>query len=157
MTIVKLAPPCQTFSLPIGKNYSCGTCLLKLVNDGLWAMEHKRIKALAILDLSAAFDTVDHDILLSVLNRKFGTSDMVLQWYQSYLRPRFMKELAYSVPQGSSSWANIFTAHCSMIDEVIDDSLTLNEFADDHSIKGEFDANNGDAELRTIVITRQYY
>ena len=42
------------------KFYSCETVLVKLVNDILWAMEHQKILSLVCIDLSAAFDMVDH-------------------------------------------------------------------------------------------------
>ena len=42
--------------------YSCETALLKVFDDLLWSMEHQRITALVAVDLSAAFDTVDHTI-----------------------------------------------------------------------------------------------
>ena len=48
-------------------NYSCEAALTKIVNDILWAMEHQKVTSLVAIDLSAAFGTVDHDILLSVL------------------------------------------------------------------------------------------
>ena len=46
------------------KFYSTETALLRIRNDLLTAMERKRISALVMLDMAAAFDTVDHDILL---------------------------------------------------------------------------------------------
>ena len=49
----------------------------------------KQIMMVVILDLSAAFDTVDHDILLTILNKQFGTCHKVLEWFKSYLWPRF--------------------------------------------------------------------
>ena len=49
------------------KYYSCETSLLKLVNDTLWAMENKLITAVTVMDLSVAFDTVSHELLLTVL------------------------------------------------------------------------------------------
>ena len=49
-----------------------------------------------ILDLSAAFDTVDHELLLKVLNHKFGVTDMALEWYKNYLIPRNFKVLLLS-------------------------------------------------------------
>ena len=42
------------------------------MNDILWAMERQDITALIAIDLSAAFDTVDHNILIEVLHRRFG-------------------------------------------------------------------------------------
>ena len=50
------------------KHHSCETSLIKLVNDLLWAMEKQEVTAMTVLDLSAAFDTVDHDLLLAVLD-----------------------------------------------------------------------------------------
>ena len=52
-------------------NYSCETSLLRVTNDMLWAMKHKPVTAMIIMDLSAAFNTVDHSMLLQVLNKKF--------------------------------------------------------------------------------------
>ena len=43
------------------------------------------------LGLSAAFDTVDHDILLKILNKYIGICDKVLECFSSYLWPRFFK------------------------------------------------------------------
>ena len=56
-----------------GKHCSCETSLVKLVNDILWGMENQSVTAVVTLDLSAAFNTVVHD-LLSVLK-----SDLELQ------------------------------------------------------------------------------
>ena len=54
------------------KHYSMETSLIRLTNDILWSMERQHITSLAILDLSAAFDTIDHDIPLHILEQKFG-------------------------------------------------------------------------------------
>ena len=83
---------CQEFNLmPDFQNYSCETSLLKMSNDILWGMENQSLTAVAILDSSATFDTVDHDLLLSILSQQFGIADTALKWYDSYLRPRYMK------------------------------------------------------------------
>ena len=50
------------------------TSLVKLVNDILWNMENQLVTAIVILDLSAAFDAVDHDILLEVLRKALWNS-----------------------------------------------------------------------------------
>ena len=52
------------------KRHSCETSLVKLVNDILWNMENQLVTAIVILDLSAAFNTVDHDLLLEVLGKQ---------------------------------------------------------------------------------------
>ena len=48
-------------------------------------MEKKQIMMVVILDLSVAFDTVNHDILLSILNKQFGICGKALEWFNSYL------------------------------------------------------------------------
>ena len=64
---------------------------LSLVNDLLWAMESKNVTALIALDLPAAFDMVDHGILLSTLNHNFSIHGTALEWVRNYLAPRDMK------------------------------------------------------------------
>ena len=66
-------------------NYSTETSLVKLVNNILRSMEHRQIMTVVLLDLSAAFDMVDHDILLSILNKQFGICGKALEWFNSYL------------------------------------------------------------------------
>ena len=53
-----------------------------------------------------------------------------------------MTNLKYGVPQGSCSGANIFTVYSSLIKNVVDDTFTLNGFADDHSIRRDYVAGN---------------
>ena len=94
------------------EHYSCETAILKVSNDLLWGMERQSITSLAALDLSAIFDTVDHDILLYILRNKYGIKDKDLKWLDEYLRPHSFKvnvngtysnetNLEVSVPQGS--------------------------------------------------------
>ena len=52
--------------------YSCETAIIKLMNDILWAMKNQNVTAVMALDLLAAFDTVDHEILSSVLEHNSG-------------------------------------------------------------------------------------
>ena len=128
------------------KHYSMETSLIRLTNDILWSMERQHITSLAILDLSAAFDTIDHDKLLHILEQKFGFCGNVLKWFQNYLRPRSLKvningkysgskNLEFSVPQGSCSGANLFPCYCSLITDSIPSCVTLSGFTDDHSIR----------------------
>ena len=102
-------------------NYSCETALVKLCNDVLWSMERQRVTAIVAIDLSAAFDTVDHNILLDVLNVRFGILGAALEWYDNYLRPRSMmvnvgaeystkRSLDFSVPQGSGAGPMLYSS-----------------------------------------------
>ena len=72
-------------------NYSCETSLLKLTNDILWNMENKQVTALVMMDLSATFDTINHELLQEILHHRYGISDDALKWYNNYLRPRGFK------------------------------------------------------------------
>ena len=68
--------------------------------------------SLVLLDLSTAFDTIDHDTLLSCLSSRFGFAGSALKWFRSYLQDRFQSvkigsslsnlfKLKFGVPQGS--------------------------------------------------------
>ena len=157
---------CDTYNLlpdyqsAYHENYSCETCLLRLTNDILWACEHQSVMFLTVLDLSAAFNTVDHSMLTSTLKTKFGINELALKWFDSYLQPRSFKvavnrkysdekQLTYSVPQGSCSGAYLFNLYCSTLNDIIPSDLHLSGFADDHSVRKEFRANDRNAELQT--------
>ena len=63
------------------KYFSCETAMVKIVNDILWDMEEQKATALTVCDLSVAFDTVSHKILLEVLHNKFGVTGKALEWF----------------------------------------------------------------------------
>ena len=92
-TLQEFSDHCDTYDLLLEyqsayrKNFSCKTVLLKLTNDTLWGMENKNITAVIFLDLLAAFTTADHDLLLEILNKKFGIKDKTLCWYEQYRKP----------------------------------------------------------------------
>ena len=75
------------YQLTYRENWSCKTVLLKLVNDLLWAMERKNVTALIALDLSTAFNMVNHEILLSTLTHNFSIDGTALEWVRNYLAP----------------------------------------------------------------------
>ena len=66
-------------------SHSCETALLKVKTDILSAIENQEVVCLIMLDLSAAFDTISHDLLLNRLNYRFGITDLALNWLESYL------------------------------------------------------------------------
>jgi len=64
---------------------STETAVLKVYNDLLLAADSGQVSALCLLDLTAAFDTVDHDLLVLCLERQFGLRGVILQRFSSYL------------------------------------------------------------------------
>ena len=63
--------------------------MIAVYNDLLLAADSGQVSVLCLLDLTAAFDTVDHDLLLLHLERQYyGLRRVVLRWFQSYLSGR---------------------------------------------------------------------
>ena len=70
------------------KLHSTETALLRVHDDILRTVDRGCTVVLLLLDLSAAFDTVDHGLLLHRLNTQFGIKGKVLAWFKSYLTDR---------------------------------------------------------------------
>lgn len=94
------------------KQHSTETAVLKVLSDIYSAADVGQITLLGLLDLSAAFDTVDHRILLKRLEHSYGLGGVVLDWFRSYLTGRSQcicyngvtsetTIILYGVPQGS--------------------------------------------------------
>ena len=88
------------------------------------------MSALALLDVSAAFDTVDHRMLMNVLSSRSGVNDHVYEWFHSYLsgRTQIFSMQAYtsnavalicSVPQGSVVGPLLFIAYTDDVEDLI--------------------------------------
>ena len=124
-------------------------------------MENQNITAIMALDLSAAFDTVDHKILSNVLEYNFGLEGTVLNWFNSYLDHRSCKvnigeeyssirKLPFSIPQGSCAGAQLFNLYCSTLQEKVNPPLTLHGFADDHTVQNKFKPGEWSKEARCM-------
>jgi len=93
--------------------HSTESAVLVVHNDMIRAIDEGHVVALALLDLSSAFDTVDHPTLLSILQSRFSVTGQPLDWFRSYLTGRTQVFTTHSghtlpvplisgVPQGSS-------------------------------------------------------
>lgn len=85
------------FILHTSVNYSTETALLKVMNDLLLAVDGKKVAIFALLDQSAAFDTVDHLILIDRLSAVFGVCGSALNWFRSYLASRSQSICVFGV------------------------------------------------------------
>ena len=70
------------------KHHSTESALLKVHNEIIISMDKGEVTALALLDLSAAFDTIDHATLTDRLSDWYGISGQAQIWFSSYLQNR---------------------------------------------------------------------
>ena len=127
------------------KCHNTETALLRVVNGLLQASDSGCVSILSLLDLSAAFNTIDHSILITSLRSTFGCFGMVLDWFISCLISRtqsvFVRHestpsvLQYGVPQGSVLGPLLFTLYTHPLSTVICQSgLSYHFFADDSQL-----------------------
>ena len=104
------------------------------MNDLLLPLDRGEVSILTLLDLSAAFDAIDHDILLRRLKLNFGFNGAALSWFRSYLTDRQQIAVVrvfrsapsfaeYGVPQGSVPVPILFVLHITPLDEIFPQSL----------------------------------
>ena len=122
------------------------TALIKVMNDLLMATDRGQVSALCLLDLTAAFDTVDHGLLLSRLQQCFGIESSCLAWFTSYLTDRtycvavdgvFSRVIhaMCSVPQGSVLGPLLFILYTAELADIAAQHTTiLHGFADDNQL-----------------------
>ena len=110
-------------------NHSTETTTLKVKSDILHAMDKGEVVCVVLLDLSAAFDTINHSILLQRLHDKFWICDTALEWICSYLIDHNQKvvvdvlrsdlvALTFGIPQGIVLGPILFTMYTSPLWEL---------------------------------------
>ena len=116
------------------RNHSTETALLKVTNDILLNMNSQQTVLLVLLDLSAAFDTVDYSVLLRRLQFSFGIAGTPLKWFSSYLTARRQRisicgtlsdsfGLDWGVPQGSCLGPLLYIIYSSKFFKIIEQHL----------------------------------
>ena len=123
--------------------HSTEIALVRVKNDILCAIDNNESVILLLLDLSAAFDTVDHLILMSRLRDHFGVHGTAPAWFESYLtsRKQFLqvndykstqRSLERGVPQGSVLGPLLYLLYTSPIADIIKlNKLQYHLYADD--------------------------
>ena len=136
--------------------HSTETALVKVQNDILRAIDGRHSVILLLLDLSAAFDAVEHSILLSRLSTSFGITDTVLAWFRAYLTSRKQyvcvegcksspRSLDRGVPQGSVLGSLVYLAYTSLIAKIIRrHDMQYRPYADDSQLYVSFKTESSD-------------
>ncbi len=126
--------------------HSTETALLKVNNDILASLDKGQCTLLASLDLSAAFDTVDHAILITRLRNTYGIRNSALAWFESYLDNRQhqisinsslsqTRTARYGVPQGSVLGARMYTMYTKPLSVIFNShDVRYHAYADDTQV-----------------------
>ena len=125
-------------------DHSCETVLLKIVSDVLISLDSGLCSVLLLLDLSAAFDLVDHDEMQLSLYHEIGLRGTVLKWFSSFLSDRTQctkvgdsnseqRHMPYGVPQGTVLGPALFNIYVrSFISMLEKEGFIVHGYADDH-------------------------
>ena len=147
------------------KHHSTESTLLAVHDHIIKAMSQQQVTALCLLDLSAAFDTIDHSILLHRLSTWFGFNGKVLSWLTSYLSSRnFMVTinstsssqffLGQGVPQGSVLGPLLFILYTTPLSSLISDSSVGHHmYADDNQLFISFGASEFSSKITLLQTT----
>ena len=141
------------------KSRSTGDAVVEFLNDVNGSLENKKYFVTVCIDLSKAFDTVHHGVLIDKL-RHLGIRGIALQWFQSYLGDRLQyvsidgihsqcRRVQSGVPQGSVLGPTIFNLYTCEISNVCSDLKCVN-YADDTTLYLSH------SNLRTLINTFNY-
>jgi len=141
---------------------STETVIAHVLSDILTAMDKGDIAALTLLDLSAAFDTVDHATLLRRLQISFGLGGSALSWFHSYLSQRRQhvvhqsnsspsSDVEFAVPQGSVLGPILFIMYMADVTRIVErHGLSVQQYADDTQLYGVCHPSNSASLCRDL-------
>ncbi|KAJ8018487.1 RNA-directed DNA polymerase from mobile element jockey [Holothuria leucospilota] len=144
------------------KHHSTETTLLRVYSDILNNMDVGKVTVLLMLDLSAAFDTVNYHLLFDNLVNRVNIKGLVLKWFQEYLCNRRQKVLIdgmlskdfflkQGVPQGSCTGPMLFITYLSQFYNVMSKHLPCCQgYADDSQFYLAFNPNDDSSKVDAI-------
>lgn len=157
---IEQSPGFSKFQSGFRQHHSTETALLRLLDDVYTNADTGRRSLILQLDLSAAFDMIDHRILIRRLQSTFGISGSVLAWLSSYLTSRHQivkvgsatspsSVCSCGVPQGSVLGPLLFSVYVSPLANLIHlNGLSFAQYADDTQLCLSID---GDPNLTPLV------
>ena len=140
-------------------NHSTETALVKVANDILLALDNHQCVYLVLLDLSAAFDTINHDVFLDRLSNDYAVSGGVSDWMKSYLTDRTQQiainktlsdqiGLEYGFPQGSCVGPFGFKLYTKPLTEIARKyEINIHLYADDTQLYVSFNLDVSESVL----------
>ena len=156
----QLHEPLQSAYTP---NHSTETAIVKVTNDILRGLDRRQCVYLVLLDLSAAFDTIDHQVFLLRLREDYGVSGGVNDWMESYLTDRFQSidingtrsdkiKSEYGFPQGSKIGPFGFKLYTKRLAAIAQKhGVYLHLYADDTQLYLPFDPQNSKSAMEQMI------
>jgi hypothetical protein len=144
------------------KGHSCETAVTRIHNDILIMIDKRENVVLLLLDLSAAFDTINHRLLLKKLKTHYGIDGTVLNWLTSYLSERSFRVsvgkstssscwLQIGVPQGSILGPLLFIMYTKDLEDIVRKyGFSIHLYADDTQLYFAFDVHSDQPDLTAI-------